>query len=487
VKPGLTGRLVASHVAVALVAVLVFALVIITTTGRQAVEAGVGIDRATAYRLAPWIEEYLRRNGTWEGLSGAITPRREGRPAPQPPGMPMMHMMPMGETRRGVPVGQLLDRPFVITDRAGRVVFVQGIPESASIPSLHPEDGVPINPGNGSTYTLFVGGMIEVQRNPLSAIVYRSMFRATALAGAALLAAVVIVSVFWARRFLRPIRALQQGAEALGAGHYEHRVAIPPGEHELSTLARRFNAMAGEIENQEQSRRRFVGDAAHELRTPIALLSTRVEMLRDGIYPAEGEQFAALTADLRRLHRLVDDLQILARADAGRLNLAISPFPVANLLDEARRQILPHADEAGITIATGDAPEAQIAVDPARFQQVMTNLLGNAIRYTPRGGSIRIESITAPDLSIGGNEKVSISVEDTGPGIPREERDRVFERFVRLDDGRGRSDGGSGLGLAIAAEYIRLFGGTIAIEDPVHSVRGARFVLTVPAVSADSR
>jgi signal transduction histidine kinase len=376
----------------------------------------------------------------------------------------------------------------VITDRAGLIVFSQGIPGNASLPPLDREDGIPIRPGDGTTYTLFVGGMIEAQRNPLSSIVYRSMFRATALAGAALLAAVVAVSVFWVRRFLKPIRALQQGAEALGAGRYNHRVAVPPGEHELSTLARTFNAMAGEIENQESSRRRFVGDAAHELRTPIALLSTRVEMLRDGIYPANGEQFTALTEDLRRLHRLVDDLQILARADAGRLTLSVSPVPVTDLLDEARRQILPHADEAGITVAMGDIAGTPIAVDPARFQQIMTNILGNAIRHTPRNGTIRIESVPGSSSENRSSEAgaVTIAIEDTGPGIPREERERVFERFVRLDDGRGRSDGGSGLGLAIAAEYVRILGGTIAIEDPRRTPRGARFVLTFPAAETGS-
>ncbi|MFP4152076.1 MAG: HAMP domain-containing sensor histidine kinase [Alkalispirochaeta sp.] len=483
-KGGLTGRLVISHVAVALVAVLVFASVIITATGRQAVEAGVRVDRATAYRLAPWIEEYLRRNGTWGGLSRAITPRRDGRSAPQPPGMPMMHMPPMAESRRGVQIGQLLDRPFAITDRTGRIVFRRGIPEDASIPPLNPAEGVPIRLGEDVAFALFVGGMIEEQRNPLSAIVYRNMLRASALAGIVLLGTVVVVSIFWARRFLQPITAVREGAEALGAGRYDHRVTVPPGDHELSVLARTFNTMAEEIEHQELSRRRFVGDAAHELRTPIALLSTRVEMLRDGVYLADDEQFAALTEDLRRLHRLVEDLQILARADAGRLSLSIDHITVSALLDEARRRILPHADNAGVFVEMHADDDAVIAVDSARFQQIMTNILGNAIRHTPRGGTIRIESIAAADTDTGEPGKISIAVEDTGPGIPREERERVFERFVRLDVGRGRSDGGSGLGLAIASEYVRLLGGTIAIEDPRHASGGARFVLSFPQAPA---
>jgi histidine kinase len=239
--------------------------------------------------------------------------------------------------------------------------------------------------------------------------------------------------------------------------------------------------MAREVAQQEETRRRFVADAAHELRTPVSLLSARIEMLRDGIYPTDRDQWDALHGSVHRIAALVADLQTLARLDAGKTAVTPQRISPRDLLEEVREQFLPMAHRQGISIIV-DAPSGTagplLAVDPGKTQQVLANLVSNAIRHSPEGGTIRLE-LRVPHGT--GSETVVFSVEDDGPGIPREERRRVFDRFVRLDGARDRDHGGSGLGLAIAERLVTLQGGTIDAVDPVSPGGGARVEVTLPA------
>lgn len=486
-KIGLTGRLILSHTLVVVAALTVFSAVLIGTVGRQAARAGSAVDRATAYRLAPVIEDRYRRSPSWDEILGS--------PAMEMPGMGGPMRAPMMPMHRGAPspVDRLLDRPILIVDENGNVLFQEGLPVGQ--PEIDdPRDGIAIQPEHGETVYLFVGSMIAAEPNPLSELFLRSTLRAAALTGVIVLAAILGMSVFWARSFLRPIRAVQRGVTEIAAGNYDAHVPVIAGSQELQSLAEDFNRMAAEVRRQEQSRRRFIGDAAHELRTPLTLLASRIEMLTAGLYTPDETQWTALSSDIDRLHHLVDDLQTLARTDAGKTRLVPTPQPLEPLLRHVVEHFQPVADERNIAIELRPASMADdtVAVDAERFRQILSNIIANAIRYSPDGGRIVVETEAYRSQSIRTNgeappsDLIEVAVEDAGPGIPRHDRSRVFDRFVRLDNDRGRHTGGSGLGLAIAAEFVELHGGTIRVTDPRHSGRGGRFVFTVPRATPDS-
>jgi signal transduction histidine kinase len=486
VKAGLTLRVALSHLVLAAIAILVFTAVVVGITDRELVDTGTRVDRATAWRLAPWMAELYLRQEDWRDLERVL--RGSGPDAFRPTGERPRMMM----ERR--PTAPFVDRAIVVIDDRGRpVVKTVPIPPGTR---LAPEAGVPIGPEADPIGWLFVGAMIFEADNPIRSTIFASLLRAGAVAAAAVLLGVGVLSLFWARWLLNPIRAVEQAALGMARGDYSARVPEPTGDHELRSLARSFNAMAREVALQEETRRRFVADAAHELRTPVSLLSARIEMLRDGIYPTDRSQWDALHGSVRRIAALVSDLQTLARLDAGRTSIAPHPVSPLHLLEEARDQFLPMAHQRDVSIvvrggvpdltAPGEGSDIEtdrsasgpvVAVDPGKMQQVLANLLSNAIRHSPAGGEIRLE-LRLPR----GNrpDRVVLAVEDDGPGIPREERRRVFDRFVRLDGARDRDHGGSGLGLAIAERLVALHDGEIAAVDPASPGGGARFEITLP-------
>ncbi len=476
-KIGISGRLVASHAAIALLVLVIFAVVVVTTTSRQALRTGLDVDRATAQRLAPWIEEYFRNERSWDDAGPLFSEPRD--PAGSHRMMPPM----MGNRRRPNVPSPFLDQPIVIVADDGSVLFRRSVPDSLprQLPgTLDIRDGVPIELPDGEEGYLFVGAMVAAESNLLSTVFLRSTLRAAVVAGIVLFLSVSAISVFWVRWLLQPIRDLHHASGEISTGNYAERAPVPRGQHELADLVVRFNAMAGEIQAQEESRKRFVGDAAHELRTPISLLTARIQMLREGIYRTDDEQWSALTHDVERLGDLVDDLQTLARADAGKLSLSLQPWSVEEALHGTCSRMEPAAYERRITLRLSVAPQVAseyIVVDPQRFQQIMSNLIGNAIRYTPSSGEILIEATSKRE---GNDTWIEIAIEDHGPGINVSDRERIFKRFVRIDNDRNRSGGGSGLGLAITSELVQMHGGRIRVEDALNNSSGSRFIVSLP-------
>ncbi len=499
-KARLSARIAASHVILVASALFVFVVSVASITYRDVADVGTGVDRAVAMRLAPWLESYYRRNGSWSGveelLRGELS-TRASEPAIDDPmhggrvrHRPWLMRRPRDSYGRIVPMMHERSRaffsnqPVVVIDPDDRLVAIHGIDRDrareivAEAPGgVWRDRGVALRGADGVVAWLLVGSMIAEERNQLLDAVMDTMRRAIAVTSVFVLSAAAVLSAWWARWLLRPIRALDAAAREIATGNYESVVEVPSGEHELSMLARSFNTMAREVALQERSRRRFVADAAHELRTPIALVTARIDMLRDGVYRPEGEQWNALSRDVDRLGMLVDDLQLLARADAGRLSLTLTPMTLDGVIRDAHDRFAPAARAARVTLRTARpvAESPQVAVDPSRMGQVLANIIGNALRYAPGGSAIRIEG---GRLDAG---TVYIAVEDAGPGVPEADRERVFERFVRLDAHRGREEGGSGLGLAIAAEIVRAHGGSIRIEAAHHSEVGARCIITLPA------
>ncbi|KPV54968.1 histidine kinase [Kouleothrix aurantiaca] len=290
-------------------------------------------------------------------------------------------------------------------------------------------------------------------------------------AGAATLAAVA-VSLFVSARIVTPIQQLLAASRRIASGHYAER-ASADADDELGALARQFNTMAAELEAAERRRIALIGDMAHELRTPLATIEGYTEGLLDGVVEPGDATWALLHDEVGRLRRLVQDLQELSRAEARQLPLQLRPCQVAELVDQAIRRIAPQFTEKGVTLTTdipSDLPPVQADAD--RITQVLINLLGNALRYTPSEGNVRVSAERQGD-------SVAFHVADSGIGIAPEHLPQLFERFYRVDKARSRALGGSGIGLTIAKALVEAHDGHIWASSPGLD-QGATFSFTLP-------
>ncbi len=271
------------------------------------------------------------------------------------------------------------------------------------------------------------------------------------------------------RRLTEPLERLVEAARRVEAGSYDARVPVPVrGPRELRELSRAFNTMASRLEVDEQRRRALLADVGHELRTPLAVIRGNLEAMVDGVHPADEAHLAALIEETRVMERLVEDLRTLSLAEAGTLQLHREPTDPDVLLGEVAAGYGAEAGRSGITLDLRTPDDLPILdVDPVRIREVLSNLVGNALRHTPAGGRISL----AGDRTAGG-DGVTFTVSDTGPGIEPELLPHVFERFAK-----GRESRGSGLGLAIARDLVGAHGGTIEVRS---GTDGTTFEVRLP-------
>jgi len=296
------------------------------------------------------------------------------------------------------------------------------------------------------------------------------------IATAAAMVAALAVASFITRRAVRPIEELARAAAAVSQGDYSMRVESRGLGTELTTLNDAFNTMAREIAATERTRAEMLRDLAHELRTPLTSVRGYHEAIADGVLPADRATFARVEAELSRMERLVDDVATVSRVQERRLVLDRRTVQVSDLVSGAAENIAVPAHNAGVTVQVDHtAGDAAVWVDPDRMHEVLGNLLTNALRHTPTGGTITIGT----RMSSAKGTEVEISVADTGTGIAPEHLPRLFERFYRAERGRSRSDGGSGIGLAIVRGLVEAHGGRVRAESPGLG-HGATFTLTMP-------
>jgi heavy metal sensor kinase len=274
------------------------------------------------------------------------------------------------------------------------------------------------------------------------------------------------------RHGLRPLTSMAAEAQAITAKTLDRRLTVPSATEELEQLAASFNRVLDRLGSALSTQRQFMADASHELRTPISIMRTAADVTLRQPARDEGEYREALAAvaqQASRLTRLVDDMLVLARADGGGYPMVVTSVDMAALVNECVRELAARAEDKDITVRTSLEP-VTLKGDEAMLRRMFSNLLGNALTYTPRGGAVHVSLAR-------GSDGVVLRVADTGPGIPPEDRERVFERFVRLDPARGA--GGAGLGLAIARWVAEAHGGRVRIVSSGSD--GSVFAATLPA------
>ena len=290
-------------------------------------------------------------------------------------------------------------------------------------------------------------------------------------------ALVLVAAGGWllARKALSPVDRITTRAERIGIADLSERLTVPRTRDEVGHLARTLNAMLDRVQEGVESRERLVADASHELRAPLAAMRAEldVSLRHDDLDPAGRRVLESTRDEVVRMSRTVDDLLLLARVDAGRLELLEGPL---DLLEIAKAGAADHraaARDADVTVVVAGDP-VRVLGDGDRLRQVVGNLVDNAVRFTPRSSEVRVSVWEAAG-------EVGVTVSDDGPGVPRDMRERVFERFSRADPARRRQTG-AGLGLAICREIAHAHGGRVWIDEA-----GSAFVLALPRRRVDQR
>lgn len=275
-----------------------------------------------------------------------------------------------------------------------------------------------------------------------------------------------------ARGMTSPLREMVTAAKAMARGDYSRRVTATSRD-EVGELARAFNVMAEELAEVDRMRRDLVANISHELRTPISALHAQLENMVDGVEPSNPGTFRSMLHQIERLEGLVSSLLELSKLEAGVVPMKVTSFPIKPVLEAAVNETRLATPEIEIRVDV-DPSDLRILGDGERVHQVVSNLLANAARFSPPGKAIEL-------TSRGNRDHVTIEVIDEGPGIPEDDRTRVFERFYRSDDSRSACEGGTGLGLAIARWIVDLHGGQIRAERA--SPSGCRMIVELPRAS----
>jgi two-component system sensor histidine kinase BaeS len=408
--------------------------------------------------LVSQLEAYYASNGSWQGIeNSAILP---GIGRGQGFGRGMQGMMQNGMNQR-----------LRLADAAGVLLAdTANAQPGGSLSASELQNALALSvAGRLVGYLLPEGGMGYNQGD--ETFLVGRISNAALIAGLIAGALALLLATYLSYQLLRPVRELTQAAQHMTSGDLSQRVPVR-GDDELTTLGVAFNQMADSLQQAEQSRRAMTADIAHELRNPLAVQRANLEALQDGIYPLTPENLEPILEQNQLLTRLVDDLRTLALADSGQLDLVITQTDLLSLVPRLVERYVPQADAQSIHLELqlpDDLPS--IRLDAQRLEQILNNLLNNALRHTPQGGCVVVSLSGTP-------KEIVIVVHDSGPGIPLESLPYIFDRFYRADKSRNRAEGGTGLGLAIARQLAQAHGGTLTAANRPQG--GAIFTLTLP-------
>jgi len=440
--------------------IVLISITIVSVVARQGTENEVrtfvfrGGDSGST-ELVESLEDYYAAHESWAGVE-SLLPARGGQGG--------------GKGRQEGGFGL----QYILAERDGNILINNADSDAGgALSRAERQSAVSLQVDGDTVGYLFVEGGSNINRDQGQHLI-------SSLNNAALVAALVAgaislaLALFLATRIMRPVNELTGAAEQLGGGDLSQRVTVQ-GKDELAVLGNTFNLMADRLQGAEESRRAMTSDIAHELRNPLAVQRANLEALQDGIYPLTVENLAPIAEQNALLTRLVEDLRTLARADAGGLELDLVPASILDLTHRIIEGFQPTAREKDINLLFKEpsmpvSNRFEIMVDPFRMEQILGNLLDNALRYTPPEG----------EIEVGVEEKrgrIEIAIHDSGLGIPEDGLPYIFDRFYRADRSRSREDGGSGLGLAIARQLAEAHGGQLSAAN--HPEGGAVFTLSL--------
>jgi two-component system, OmpR family, sensor histidine kinase BaeS len=366
------------------------------------------------------------------------------------------------DLRTIINAGRRIGADIQVSDNSGRIIATSPGFSAATQP-VQPAAVMVGDRRVGAIAVRLTGG-IPAADGVLRSALLRAIVSAAGLA--ALLA--LVAGLLAARRITRPVSRLIEVTRAMGHGDRAARVGEIRAPDELRDLAATFDRMADNLARQDQLRRDVVADVAHELRTPVAVLQAGHEALLDGVVDASPAQLSSLRDEVLRLARLVDDLHTLAAAEAAALQLSSRPCDLAEIANAAADSLASRFEAADITLERRLTPVG-VQADSQRMHQVVTNLVGNALKFTPSGGRVTLEAGPA-------DGQARLSVADTGAGIPSDELPRIFDRFWR--GRRAAGVAGSGIGLAVVAELVRAHGGAVTATSTLG--QGTQLIVTLP-------
>ena len=451
---------------------LAFVLVVLVGIGTVSLMARSAAEREVRYfmddsgftdlqRVADYLSAYYQGRGSWQGVEPLVFgDRMTGHHMPGPMGRGFM--------------SRTTSAGLTLTDPSGVVIAGEGREIGSAIPDSELTSATLISVDGEAVGLLFLDDAAPLGPEAgLLERVGRSLVMAAIVAGGVAL----IVGGLLIYNLLRPVRDLTTAARALAKGDLSRRVRVR-GEDELGDLSQAFNQMAANLERAESQRQEMTADIAHELRNPLAVIQARLEAITDGVNPATSENLAAVLEQSHLLNHLVEDLRTIALADAGQLALERTEV---DLIALARRVGKNHVDQAQakdveLRVEINGMQEIMASVDPVRLEQVLGNLLSNALRHAPEGGEVVLDINADEDTGA-----ARIEVMDDGEGISEEAIDNVFARFYRADKARSREAGGTGLGLAIARKLVEAHGGTIRAGNRPEG--GAIFTVEIPRQS----
>lgn len=301
---------------------------------------------------------------------------------------------------------------------------------------------------------------------------------ALALAALSALLVAAVASYLISRQVVAPVTEMKNASRRIAEGHYDERVRVAGdlsrGEQdELGQLALDFNQMANRLEMTESLRGQLIADVTHELRTPLTTIKGSLEGLMDGVLPAEAGTYQQIYQETDRLARLVNDLQELSRVEAGAFELNIQPVSVSEQVGRVVQILDRQFEEKGVSLTVDMPPNlTNVLADADRLFQVLLNLLGNALQYTPSGGNVTVSAKKQ-------GEEINFAISDTGIGIPADNLPQIFTRFYRVDKSRSRAGGGSGIGLTIAKYLVEAHGGRIWADSEGRG-KGSTFSFSLP-------
>jgi len=443
-------KLLGSFMLVILVAIFAIYLIADYSTAQKFRLYVIREDTMRLEALKSMLIKYYKERESWEGVGEFLSRER-----------PLAARM----------VQEAVQERVVLIGPEGRVLAA---PDTRLLGQRLPKgllrEGLPLDVG-GRKFLILAGPVVSRVLDPLEQGFLRSVNRSLLLGGlAALLIALVLGTVLF-RQLTTPLAELTAATERIASGDLEQRVRIRSRD-ELGRLGEAFNRMAESLKRSEELRRRMIADISHELRTPLTVIRGGLEALRDGVYAPTPERLAEIDREALLLDRLVEDLHELALAEAGELQLERGPTDLVKLIEKFAARVRPQLEERGLELLLR-LPERleRLNLDGDRIEQVLHNLVGNAERYTPKGGRI---TIAVEDEG----QEVVVQMADTGRGIPQEQLPYIFERFYRGERARSRRGGGAGLGLAIAKQLVEAHGGRIwADSEPG---RGTKISFALP-------